>query len=186
MEPLLEKAFRRLRYIHAKRYLPSYRDTILDIGCGLNAFFLREVDFKQKVGMEIDKDEFNAPKTYKLIKRNIINGIPLEANSADCITMLANIEHLPAVDVLNVLKDCYRVLRRRGRIIITTPAPISKPILALFACLKLVSREEIAEHKYAYCKKDLIDLLVHAGFKCSNIYFKYFECWMNNLVYADK
>lgn len=76
-------------------------------------------------------------------------GIPLPDQSVDCVTMLALLEHLNKPGA--VLREVFRILKPGRKVILTTPAPYSKPLLEFLAFrLKLISAEEIMDHKHYF------------------------------------
>ena len=109
--------------------------------------------------------------------------IPLESNSVDCVTLIAVLEHLEKPG--HVLSESYRVLKKEGKILITTPAPVSKPILEFLSYrLNIVSPVEIRDHKHYYTKKELSGLLEECGF--AGVSARSFEFGLNNFAMGYK
>ncbi|MCK5026105.1 MAG: methyltransferase domain-containing protein, partial [Nanoarchaeota archaeon] len=103
--------------------------------------------------------------------------------SVDVIVSLAVLEHLE--NPLYILIELYRVLKEGGRIIITTPSPASKPILEFLAFnLKIISVEEIRDHKHYFNQKELRNIFKRAGFR--DIKIKSFQFGLNNWLIARK
>jgi len=98
------------------------RGRLLDIGCGSAAFLakMRELGW-DGVGVDFDR------KAIKVVRENfglnIYEGTIEEANFSenefDALTMNHVIEHL--YDPITTLKECYRVLKSGGKLVITTP-----------------------------------------------------------------
>jgi len=59
-------------------------------------------------------------KGYKYVKADICE-LPFKDNFADLIECHQVIEHLPMRKVIDALKELYRVLKKGGKLIITTP-----------------------------------------------------------------
>lgn len=109
------------RYIRtnvALRYILP-KEVHVDIGCGPEKYLLRKspcttkIGFDQQIGSSIDKK------------------IPLEDKSVDCISMLAAIEHFDAPR--NIIKECFRILKNDGVLVITTPKEKGLWIMKLYS-----------------------------------------------------
>mgnify|MGYP001773207968 CR=1 FL=1 len=179
-EGILENFLAEQRYKIVKRILSNFekRNRILDIGCGSYPKFLISLDFKEKFG--IDKYDYNFDN-YKVnfIKLDLEKNrkLPFEDNFFDVITALALIEHLEKNVVENLFFEAFRILKNKGIFIITTPSKISKPILEMFSKVKIVSKEEIEEHKHYYEVSEIYKFFELANFK--NINVKLFELGFN-------
>ncbi|OON95055.1 MAG: hypothetical protein ATN32_07355 [Candidatus Epulonipiscium fishelsonii] len=102
-----------LRYINnSKKYM---KGVCLDFGCGTQPY---KKLFKCKKYIAIDY-----PQTRSKSDKNIIwydgKHIPLKNNCIDCILTTEVMEHIPNLD--EILKECNRVLKNEGHIIITIP-----------------------------------------------------------------
>jgi ubiquinone/menaquinone biosynthesis C-methylase UbiE len=182
-EELLEPYLRKLRISKIKEYLPE-NCILCDVGCGFNARFLKDVSHYISKGYGFDKKiEDKQIGNIHIENADISDRIPLADETIDCITLLAVLEHLS--ESKKVLSECHRILRRGGILILTTPSPISKPLLEFLSFrLGIVSPAEIADHKHYYSKKELYDLLIDLGFK--EIKCTSFEFGLNNMVIAFK
>ncbi len=172
-----------------KKLIEKYKKNgrVLDIGCGSYPFFLMNMDFKEKYGL--DKEICNHYFKYQnlmLIKYNIGSDLPFQNSYFDVITLLAVIEHLSVDQMYKILTNCYYLLRKNGILIITTPAKWGNTLLKFMAKMNLVSSEEIEDHKFTYSLRGLKDILRGVNFKCNNIYGGYFEFFLNLWVYSIK
>ncbi len=69
----------------------------------------------------------------------------------------------------------------------TTPASRAKSLLEFMAFrLKIMSYEEIADHKRYYDRESLVQDLIQGGFKRENITVSNFELGFNLFVIATK
>ncbi len=100
--------------------------------------------------------------------------------------MLAVVEHLCDDRLIVLLNEIDRVLRPGGAFIMTTPAGWTAPILTVMKWLRLVSAEEIDEHKAALTRADIRGLL---GRTCLANYatrLGSFECFLNTWALVGK
>lgn len=119
-------------------------ETVVDIGAG-RAPYKKFVKCNKYIA--IDKE--NRGAANDLILADINSGIPLPDESVDLIIMTEVLEHVkkPA----EVIKDAYRILRKGGIIILTTP--MTWPI------------HERPNDFFRYTQFGLEYLLKEAGFK---------------------
>jgi predicted SAM-dependent methyltransferase len=100
--------------------------------------------------------------------------------------MLAVFEHIEYDKLSFVLKEVRRVLKKDGIFIITTPAPWADKFLHIMARFRLISSEEIHEHKHNHSKEKIEDILSKAGFDKRKIKSGFFEIYMNMWFSASK
>jgi len=106
-------------------------------------------------------------------------GLPFEDGFFDVVTMLAVFEHLELPVLRALLREVRRVLRPDGTYVMTTPVRWTEGILKLMSRVKLVSHEEVDEHKAQYSRSEIATLLAEAGFDSSDIRHGTFELGMN-------
>jgi 2-polyprenyl-3-methyl-5-hydroxy-6-metoxy-1,4-benzoquinol methylase len=93
------------------------------------------------------------------------------------------LEHLENPE--RVLSECNRILKKDGKIIITTPAPVSKPILEFLSFkLHIVNPVEIKDHKHYFPKLELKLIMEKCCF--ANVHVKSFEFGLNNFAVGYK
>lgn len=152
---------------------------ILDIGCGSHPYFLENIKFREKYGID---PSLRISKLNDInLSKSIISKKPLlfKDNFFDVITMLAVFEHIELNVIDFVLREIKRILKKDGTFIITTPAPWADKILHNMAKIGLISPEEIHEHKSHYNIKEIISLLLNSGYKKEHIKSGYFELGFN-------
>ncbi len=183
---LLDKLIRRQRVKQISSYLPKKNNlSWCDIGCGSDAYFLRKLQGKIKEGVGIDP-LVNCPSLGDItfIKEKIIKKIPLTAKSFDVVTLLALLEHLDFPEA--VLKEVWRILKKDGLLIITTPSPRAKIVLETLSRLEIISRREIKEHKHYFSINELLGMFQKVGFEKNEITLKEFQLGLNIVVSAKK
>lgn len=179
-EALLEPFLREKRI---KRVLPILTQfpecSLLDVGCGFDATFLKTVEPYIASGVGVD---FKAPSHIDSVKlktsRLMLNDkLPFEDNSFDVVTCMAVLEHLEKP--LDICTNIYRVLKKDGIFVGTVPTKASKPLLEFLSYkLGIVNEMEIRDHKQYFNKKDLEILFTEVGFL--EMKHTYFQCGMNN------
>lgn len=162
-------------------------DSVLDFGCGHQAFFLRSVQPLLKVGIGLDYDALNdqlAPN-IEILNKTFVDHLDFPDGIFDKIVILAVVEHL-AFDLRGRLFDEFnRILRPGGKIILTTPTPAARPLLEFLAFkLKIISSPEIADHKHYYSQADLQSLAAEHRFDfCS---YSTFQMGLNCIAVLAK
>jgi SAM-dependent methyltransferase len=183
-EQKIEKLFSNFRFNKIIRYIPRDSD-VLDLGCGYHAYLLKKIEnrIKSGVGIDISTDPNFCDNKIRLIKSDLNNALPFGDDQFDCATSLANLEHLEKPQLS--MNEIHRVLKPGGILLLTAPTIYAKPILDFLAFkLKIISREEIADHKNYFNKKTLFDIARIARFRKIN--HQYFQFWMNNFLIARK
>jgi len=158
---------------------------VCDIGCGMSGEFLRLISPRIVQGYGFDRKV--QPETAGNIRlqpvADLSAGLPLADECVDHVTMIALMEHL--AEPLELLAEARRILKKGGRLIISTPAPRAKPLLEFLAFrLKMIAAYEIADHKFYYPAASLRRCLEQAGF--SDIVTGTFQFGFNQIAVARK
>lgn len=176
---LFDQFLSRYRYSRVFSVLKKHHSikTIYDLGCGKGEL----VDILYDQGYDAKGVDLEAG--HRVIAANLNFALPIQDNSTDCVTTLANIEHLEQPDVN--LSEIYRILKPGGHLILTTPSTAAKPVLEFLAFkLKLIDEREILDHKRYYSKETLTKALQKAGFNKPKV--GYFQLGFNLHAYARK
>lgn len=104
----------------------------------------------------------------------------MENTHFDTIVSLAVSEHINVPEVFEVFKKFKNVLNNGGRIFLTTPTKMAKPILEFMAYIGLLDRKNIHEHKHYWNQKEIFDLAEKSGFLVKE--YKKFEIGFNQLA----
>ena len=191
---VLEGFLSRQRWKIANRMIPKeYRKgRILDIGCGAYPFFLLNIDFSIKYGLEktfrAETEDLSQSNNITVIHWDLEenHNLPLGNEYFDVITMLAVFEHIEPGKLTDILNEIYRILKPDGLFIMTTPAGWTETLLRIMASIGLVSRIEIEEHKDAYTHRKILSFLQKTKFSMDTIRCGYFEIFSNLWVVAKK
>lgn len=112
--------------------------------------------------------------------------MPFNGEHFDVVTMLAVFEHINPRRLPKIFQETYRVLKKGGILIITTPASWTGFILKGMALTRLVSSLEIGEHKELHTSENILSILRQGGFSSDSIRLGYFEFYMNTWAVAKK
>lgn len=165
---------------------------VLDIGSGSHPFFLLNTEFFEKIGVdqlvaESDKKKFIKDKIQLFpFDINLKKKLLFKDEYFDCVIMLAVAEHLKKEELSLLLQEVYRVLKKGGKFIYTTPAVWSDTVLKMLSVFGFVSREEINEHKEYYLSGKMRKILKGAGFADKKMKFGFFEFIFNTWGVAEK
>jgi SAM-dependent methyltransferase len=159
------------------RYMPKRSQLdVLDLGCGYHAGYLRAMHSRVRSGTGIDyrvSEEVQKLPRLRFIEDSIESALPsLAAEQFDLILFISVLEHV--WDPLSCLRECHRVLKKGGLIMINVPTWFAKPVLE-FSAFRLGTSpvNDMEDHKMYYNKHALWPLLVQAGFKPSQIKLRY-------------
>jgi 2-polyprenyl-3-methyl-5-hydroxy-6-metoxy-1,4-benzoquinol methylase len=116
------------RYAQFVRHLPTGAKAVLDVGCntGRGGAVLRRLLPRLKIdGLDCVQERLDgiADQIYDRRICSFTNAIDLECGSYDAIVAGEFIEHVPPEQVYSTLCEFFRLLRLRGRLMMTTPNP---------------------------------------------------------------
>lgn len=129
-------------------------NSLLDIGC-CEGEATKKFNSVFKVGLDT-----YYPNVKKLKERGIgplvgdAQNIPIKNNTFDCIVATELIEHLPNPE--NLLKECYRILNKNGKLILTTP---NKYSIRRYIAKIITGRTGNKAHLYTYTHNEIFNLL---------------------------
>jgi len=107
-----------IKYIYQK--FIKKNDVVLDLACGYG-FFINNVKCARKIGVDINPDCTGyLKKDVKFVQSNVWK-TTLPALSVDLIYIANLFEHLTHREIVVTIKECYRILKKRGRILILQP-----------------------------------------------------------------
>jgi len=157
---LIRRDRRRLNDMYLTNIEPG---RLLELGCGDGRRLLR----LQKKGWSVEGQEVDR-KAIAHVRSRIeapiyegdLNDLSLSHDSYDAILMNHVIEHL--IDPIGVLRECFRILKPGGRVVVTTPNTESYGHLQYGSCWRGL---EPPRHLYLFNRKNLLNMAEMAGFK---------------------
>lgn len=153
-----DERFRKIaKYCHGR---------ILDIGCGNVNYYLKG---EEVVGYDRSPRELipNAHLLDKLVTDDVKNlGKHFKNEYFDCITVIELLEHIE--NHITFLKDCDRILRKGGLLIISTPSPLYwKPVIGSLLFKKGAAKERA--HVNCYMPRILNMIMDGLGYDVVNV-----------------
>jgi ubiquinone/menaquinone biosynthesis C-methylase UbiE len=134
-------------------------NSILDVGCG-NGWIAKEFLPKGKIVVSLDisvtnpsivKKLYSNPKHFAVAADSFY--LPFNDNSFDCVVASEIIEHV--VDPAGFIKELFRVVKKGGRLIITTPY---KEKIIYYLCIHCNQKTPANAHIHSFDEKKLEDL----------------------------
>jgi SAM-dependent methyltransferase len=126
-----------------------------------------------------------APKAtnprFRLLAEPFREPLPFDEDSFDAVVMLATLEHIREVDPL--ARECRRLLRPDGRVIITVPSPRVDQVLQILRLVRLVDGMSLEEH-HGFNPFETPDLFVRHGFEMEHC--RRFQMGLNHLFVFKK
>ena len=184
--PMFEKILAYYRYAKIMRYVKDIKDPVcVDIGCGFHGRFLFHIAKRMQKGIGFDLRANPIQRNnIEIINNSELDGrLPLEDGIIDRTFLLAVIEHLDNAD--QVVSEGVRILKIGGKVVITTPTPLAKPVLEFLSYkLHFISEDSIREHRHYYNRRELMELLEKCG--CMIEKYKKFQLGFNQIIVGRK
>ena len=119
------------------------------------------------------------PNSRDILYLDATKPFPLESNSFDYIFSEHMIEHIPYLQGKQMLKECYRVLKRNGKIGISTPD---------LSFLMDLYKDDISEFQKEYIKWAM-DIYKLGDAPCQFATFvinNFMQNWVHTFIYDEK
>jgi len=151
--------------------LSGKNESVLDLGCGTGVFTkMLQQRHKIVIGADISKTAIKEGEKMgiKMVLVDLNERLPFPKNFFDTVTAGEIIEHI--FNTSNFLKEISRVLKKGGKLILTTPnvASLARRIMLFFGISPFLETEinsKTAGHIRYFTKDSLFELLKKNGFK---------------------
>ncbi len=154
---------------------------VLDIGCHEGEFLRTLGDrIQDSVGLDPLAVEKKTDR-YQLQPGAFLPPTPFGASSFDVISMLATLEHMK--DPLGIARECARILRPSGRLIITVPSLLVDNIMDVTIRLRILEGMSMEEH-HGFRPEQVLEFFLQAPF--SLVLRKPFQLGLNNLFVFER
>ena len=157
---VLDRVLQNWRARMARPWIPQGAK-VLDIGCHQGEFLHSLGDqIQPSVGLD---PLAAADKTgrHLLFCQPFVEPLALGDASFDAVVLLATFEHIR--DREPMCRECYRLLRPGGRVIVTVPSPRVDGILAILCRLRLADGMSLEEH-HGFDPRTTPELFLRTGF----------------------
>ncbi|MDI6737836.1 MAG: class I SAM-dependent methyltransferase [Nanoarchaeota archaeon] len=179
-----------MKYAKRQIGLVGKKQNVLDIGCSSGKLTSLIALNNKVAGIELCPNAVKKARRKGLnVKIGKVQKIPFPDNTFDAVHFSEIIEHI--LDTDKALKEIYRVLKPKGRLIVTTPnfCCFRDRILVLFGHLQGCARHK--EHVKFFNKQRLKKYLNQNGFKVLGTYgsgfsVPYFPDHALTLFFMDK
>jgi ubiquinone/menaquinone biosynthesis C-methylase UbiE len=182
---IIDKILMEWRFQRVKQYITA-GNRVLDIGCGTQAKLLHHFSplIEEGIGIDYDLEAQIDQDNIHLIPHHFVENLPFPSDSFNKVVMLAVLEHIPLNEVHGDIREIYRVLKKNGLLIMTTPTPPSRYVLEMLAHLGIISKGEVFDHKKYYNRKDIVELCRNSGFKMFS--YNTFQLGLNSQIVLIK
>ena len=137
---ILDRLLQDWRARVARRWIPT-GSQVLDIGCHQGEFLQ---SLGEHIGPSVGIDPLALPREglrFEFVAEAVRESIPpLPIRGFDTIVMLATLEHIR--DKV-LARECHRLLRPGGRVIITVPSPFVDELVELLRRLRAGGRHVV-------------------------------------------
>jgi SAM-dependent methyltransferase len=154
---------------------------ILEIGCFEGEFLDSLGD---RIGPSVGLDPIAPPfqtSRYRLVSEHFREPAPFADASFDAVVLLATLEHIRDKEPL--ARECYRLLRPNGRLIMTVPSPAVDMILAALIRCRLADGMALDEH-HGFSPRQVLPLFCTRGFGLEK--WQRFQLGLNHLFVFRK
>lgn len=98
---------------------------VADFGCG-EGVLVRSLKSKAIacIGLDLSGNalQLAPPEIKESLIQADLEQIPLKDSSVDVAAMIAILEHIPSLDIPNILKEVRRVIRKGGKLVVRVPS----------------------------------------------------------------
>jgi len=179
----VEVLVRYLRQREVVKELLKPKPVVLDVGCGFNYLFLSSIHNRISAGYGFDLNVSDKNlKNLEIRFHKFDKILPYPNEFFDYVTSIATFEHFEHPE--DLICEFARVLKKGGRVILTTPAKKTEKILNFLAFFRILNPNEIRDHKDYFDPEDVELLFSKQSFM--KIKAKPFERGYNILYVFEK
>lgn len=156
-------------------------DRLLDIGCFDGALIEAVLP---RVASAVGIDPLATPKQtgkVTILRGSVPGDAALEAETFDCITILATFEHVEDHGALT--RACYSLLKPGGRLVLTVPHPLVDPIIHALVWIGASDPADLEGH-HGFDVNQTGRIFAEAGFRL--VALRRFELGLNRLYVFEK
>jgi 2-polyprenyl-3-methyl-5-hydroxy-6-metoxy-1,4-benzoquinol methylase len=174
---LLDRLLQRWRIEKVRRFIPSSA-RVLDIGCSDGMLFrILGQKLGEGTGIEPDLREAVRANRYNLLPGLFPEALP-DTRPFDVITLMAVLEHIPAVRQPRFAEAIAAALTPGGLVLVTVPSPKVDRILEALKAARLIDGMSLEQH-FGFRVDQTPGLFENAGLKL--VVNKKFQLGLNNL-----
>jgi SAM-dependent methyltransferase len=154
---------------------------VLDIGCHQGEFLS---SLGERIGPSVGLDPLAVPETkptYRLLPQMFNPPMDFPDGSFDAVVMLATLEHIR--DKGPLARECWRLLRPGGRVIITVPSGFVDVIVHFLCKIRLADGMSLDEH-HGYDPRTTPEVFGAFGFTLER--WRRFQLGLNHLFVLRK
>ena len=146
---------------------------ILDAGCGTGGLMLKLKKYGEVTGIDFSYEAIRLAKKRKLkVIKSTIEKLPFKDHAFDLVISIDVIYHRQVLSDVKALKECRRVLKKDGYLILRVPA--NKFLMS--------AHDRHVHTMRRYDKKELINKMKQAGLKVKMVSFVHSPIFPVSLV----
>jgi SAM-dependent methyltransferase len=154
---------------------------VLDIGCLQGEFLSCLGDrIRSGIGLDPSAQPYETPR-YRVLSERFQEPAPFPDASFDAVVMLATLEHI--LDKEPLARECHRLLRPGGRVIVTVPSPTVDIIMAALIRCRIADGTALDEH-HGFMPQAVVPLFRDRGFVLEK--WRRFQLGLNHLFVFRK
>jgi SAM-dependent methyltransferase len=176
----IDRVLQNWRARKARPWIPEGA-RVLDIGCHQGEFLK---SLGERIGPSVGLDPLAVPEIaprYQLLTSMFQPPTEFADSSFDAIVMLATLEHIRDKEPL--ARECWRLLRPGGRVIITVPAGFVDVIVHFLCKIRLADGMSLDEH-HGFDPRTTPDVFGRHGFALER--WRRFQLGLNHLFVLRK
>jgi SAM-dependent methyltransferase len=102
---------------------PGKDRRVLDVGCGAGNMAHHLAHYGDVVGVDNNPRPLAVARERGLdVREGLAEELPFEDETFDLVALLDTVEHVPDEGEMEVFRECWRVLRPGGKLLVTAPA----------------------------------------------------------------